>query len=79
MRGLPRILSLFFCNEFNNFDNTGTRMLDSIYRTGKSFDSINHIALRLCQNRIFVVDTSRFCPSFTHSYDGLLCVTFLNL
>ena len=30
MRGLPSILSLF-CNKFNKFNNTGARMLDSIY------------------------------------------------
>ena len=30
MRGLPSILSLF-CNEFNKFNKTGARMLDSIY------------------------------------------------
>ena len=30
MRVLPSILSLFR-NEFNKFDNTGARMLDSIY------------------------------------------------
>ena len=30
MRGLPRILSLFR-NEFNKFNNTRARMLDSIY------------------------------------------------
>ena len=30
MRGLPSILSLF-CNEYNEFKNTGARMLDSIY------------------------------------------------
>ena len=29
MRGLPSILSLFR-NEFNNFNNTGARMLDSL-------------------------------------------------
>ena len=29
MRGLPSILSLF-CNEFNKFNNTRARMLDSI-------------------------------------------------
>ena len=29
-RGLPSILSLF-CNEFNKFNNTRARMLDSIY------------------------------------------------
>ena len=30
MRGLPSILSLFR-DEFNKFNNTGVRMLDSIY------------------------------------------------
>ena len=35
MRGLPNILSLFR-NEFNKFNNTRARMLDSIY----------HMALR---------------------------------
>ena len=30
MRGLPCILSLFH-TEFNKFNNTGARMLDSIY------------------------------------------------
>ena len=30
MRGLPSILSLFH-NEFNKFNNTGARMLDSFY------------------------------------------------
>ena len=30
MRGLPSVLSLFR-NEFNKFNNTGSRMLDSIY------------------------------------------------
>ena len=36
MRGLPGILS-FFRKEFNKFNNTGTRILDSIY----------HMTLRL--------------------------------
>ena len=36
MRGLPSILSLF-CNEFNKFNKTRARMLDSIY----------HMTLRL--------------------------------
>ena len=30
MQGLPSILS-FFRNEFDKFNNTGSRMLDSIY------------------------------------------------
>ena len=36
MQGLPSILSLF-CNEFNKFNNTRARMLDSIF----------HMTLRL--------------------------------
>ena len=36
MQGLPSILSLFR-NQFNRFNNTGARMLDSIY----------HMTLRL--------------------------------
>ena len=31
MRGLPSILSLF-CNRFNKFNNTRSRMSDSIYQ-----------------------------------------------
>ena len=34
MRGLPSILSLFR-NEFNKFNNTRARMLDSIYHMTK--------------------------------------------
>ena len=51
MRGLPSILSLF-CNEFNKFNNTGARMLDSIYHMTNSlkshFWSKNVIILSLC-------------------------------
>ena len=50
MQGLPRILS-HLCNKFNKFNNTGARMLDSIY----------HMTLKLLENRIFGVKTSRFC------------------
>ena len=35
MRGLPSILSLFR-DEFNKFNNTGARMLDSIYHMALS-------------------------------------------
>ena len=38
MRGLPSILSLFR-NEFNKFNNTGARMLDSIYHTTNTLKS----------------------------------------
>ena len=38
MRGLPSILSLFR-NEFNKFNNTRARMLDSIYRMTNTLKS----------------------------------------
>ena len=43
MRGLPSILSLFR-KEFNEFNNTGARMLDSIY----------HMTLKLIKNPFLV-------------------------
>ena len=49
MRGLPSILSLFR-NEFNKFNNTGARMLDSIY----------HMTLRLLLNLISGIKTYNF-------------------
>ena len=49
MRGLSSILSLL-SNEFNKFNNSGTRMLDSIY----------HMALKILKNLIFGVKTSIF-------------------
>ena len=57
MRGLPSILSLFR-NEFNKFDNTRARMLDSIYHiikiTLKShFCRKNVIFLSLCTQRCY--------------------------
>ena len=44
MRGLPSISS-FFHSEFNLFNNTGARMLDSIY----------HMTLKLLKNHIFCI------------------------
>ena len=38
MRGLPSILSLFR-NEFNKFNNTGARMLDSNYHMTNTLKS----------------------------------------
>ena len=49
MRGLPSILSLFR-NEFNKFNNTRARMLDSIY----------HMTLRLRRSLISDVKRSNF-------------------
>ena len=50
MRGLPSILSLF-SNEFNKYNNTGARMLDSMY----------HMTLKLLTNLISEVNKIRFC------------------
>ena len=50
MQGLPRIISLFR-NEFNKFNNTRARMLDSIY----------HMTLRLLLNLISAIKTLKFC------------------
>ena len=50
MRGLQSILS-FFRNKINKFDNTGERLLDSIY----------HMTLRLLLNLISGVKKLYFC------------------
>ena len=53
MRGLPSILSLFR-NEFNKFNNTRARMLDSIYHmTLSHFCRQNVIILSLCTQRCY--------------------------
>ena len=54
LRDLPSILSLF-CSEFNKFNNTKARMLDSIYHiTLKShFCRKNVIILSLCMQRCY--------------------------
>ena len=58
MRGLPSILPLF-CNEFNKFNNTRARMLDSFHHydikiTLKShFCRKNVILLSLCTQRCY--------------------------
>ena len=49
MRGLLSIL-LLFSKEFNKFNNTGARMLDSIY----------HMTVSLLENRIFGVKHQDF-------------------
>ena len=50
MRGLRSILSLF-CNEFNKFNKTWARMLDSIYQ----------MTLRLLWNLMSALNTLYFC------------------
>ena len=57
MCGLPSILSLFR-NKCDKFNNTGERMLDSIY----------HMTKNLLKNHIIGVKTSRFLSSFTQLY-----------
>ena len=56
MRGLPSILSLF-CNEFNKFNNTRARMLDSIYHMTNTLKSQfwrkNVIILSFCTQRCY--------------------------
>ena len=56
MRGLPSILSLFR-NEFNKFNDTSARMLDSIYHMTKSLKSHfcrkNVITLSICTQRCY--------------------------
>ena len=41
MRGLPSTLSLFH-NKFNKFNNTGARMLDSIYHMTSGLENSTH-------------------------------------
>ena len=48
----------FFRNKFNKFNDTGARMLDSIY----------HMTLKLLTNRNFGVKTSRFCHHLVSTY-----------
>ena len=65
MRGLPSILSLFH-NEFNKFNNTRARMLESIYHMTNTFKSHfrrkNVIILSLCTQRCYGHHTvSRKC------------------
>ena len=55
IRGLSSILSLFR-NEFNKFNNTGARMLDSIYHRASKLNK---------KNLILGVKTSRFCHFYT--------------
>ena len=52
MRGLPSILSLFR-NEFNKFNNTRARMLDSIYHMTNTFKSYFVILVSLCTQRCY--------------------------
>ena len=56
MRGLPSILSLF-SNEFNKFNNTRARMLESIYHIANTLKSDfrrkNVLILSFCMHRCY--------------------------
>ena len=54
MRGLPSILSLFR-NEFNKFNNTRARMLDSIYHMTNNLKS--HSWRKKCYKFVIMVAT----------------------
>ena len=69
-RGLSGILSLFR-NEFNKFNNSGARMLDSI-------DHNNHMTLKLSKSHVGV-KTSKSCILNAVRYNGRHYVTLLNL
>ena len=61
MRGLPSILSLFR-NEFNKFNNTRARMLDSIHHMTPG--------IKLIKNRFFWRENVKILSSFTQRYNG---------
>ena len=67
MQGLPSILSLFL-NEFNNFNNTGAQMLDSIYHMTLK-------GLKVTSGRANV----KILPTFTQRYNGRHYVLLENL
>ena len=52
MRGLPSILSLFR-NEFNKFNNTGARTLDSIYHMTLTLLRIAFLVLKRQDSVVF--------------------------
>ena len=69
MRGLPSIISVFR-NKFNQFNNTGVLMLDSIY----------HMTLILLKNHIFGVKNIKIFPYKLYTmYNGRHYLTLLNL
>ena len=59
MRGLLSILSLFH-NEFNKFNYTGARMLDSIY----------HMTLNILKKCILVCEHVNIFSYFAQRYNG---------
>ena len=62
MRGLPSIFSLF-CKEFNKFNKTEARMLDSIY----------HLTLNLFEIIFIGAKTLGFCVMTDRQTDRQIC------
>ena len=67
MRGLPSILSLFR-NEFDKFNNTGARTLDSVYHM-----TFNYLKIAFWRENV------KSLPSFARRYNRRHYVTLLNL
>ena len=68
MWGLSSIVS-FFRNKFNKFNNTGARMLDSIY----------HVTLKLIKNGILGLENVKLLSAFTQNYNGRHLLTLKNM
>ena len=66
MQGFQTILS-FFRNKFNKFNNTGARLLDSIY----------HMTLRLLKNQILWKKV-KILPSFTQNNNVYMSLRNVN-
>ena len=58
-----------FRNKFNKFNNTGVRMIDSIYQR----------TLKLLKYHIFGMKKVKILPSFTQRYNGCHYVTLQTL
>ena len=68
MRGLPRILSPF-PNEFDKINNTGARMLDSIY---------HNYEVKIILSSHFWRENVMILPSFSQRYNERHYVTLRN-
>ena len=66
MRGLPSIL-LLFLHDFNKFNNTGARILNSIH----------HMTLRLLENRIFWRGNVNICHILRNVIMNVITLRYL--
>ena len=69
MRGLPSILSLFR-NEFNKFNNTRARMLDTIYHMTNTLKFIVFMVYRFNCMALFHSQTRRHMIEDGNAYTG---------